>query len=106
MIVLFYDRKNKRQVRSDELISIKLHRTIVVCDDDELEWTGRRQNPETFEYLGPEYRTQFQNWLNWEKEMVVKYPYPSMEKIGSFGYICFSANSPWRYMHGNASMTP
>ena len=59
MKAIFYDRKNKREVSSDELHSTKLIREIAVGDSqDESIPTGRRLRPETNEpYTTEEFET-------------------------------------------------
>ena len=59
MKAIFYDRKNKRDVSSDELHSTKLIREIAVGDSqDESIPTGRRLRPETNEpYTKEEFET-------------------------------------------------
>ena len=45
MIAVFYDRKNRREVRSDELTGVNVVRNILVGDDDDMVPTGRRYVP-------------------------------------------------------------
>lgn len=45
MLVVFYDRKNRCEVRSDKLMSINFVRHFLVGDKDEMTPTGRRWVP-------------------------------------------------------------
>jgi hypothetical protein len=89
MIAIFYDRKNKRNVTSDELMKINLKQDIAVIDtDDDMVATGRRINPESFE---PEYRPNekdpdYKIWVTWEEEKTPLKIYHREESIAELGY--------------------
>lgn len=48
MVAVFYDKKNKTEVRSDQLMPIKFVETTLVVDAEEIEsgrWAGNKKQP-------------------------------------------------------------
>ena len=48
MKVIFYDRKNKREVSNEQLMSINFVEVYMVCDSDEYKsgvWQGQKKHP-------------------------------------------------------------
>jgi len=92
MIALFYDRKNDCQVRSDQLVEIKLHNCVLSADDDEAEYSGRRINPRTYEPIQESWLRcndldqKYKDWEKWDKEYIAKYIHVGTQQIARLGY--------------------
>jgi hypothetical protein len=102
MKAIFYDRKNKREVSSEELMSINFTQTFATVDsDDATVPTGRRICPESGERMN---FTQFADafasghfdqlafvnhtpdWYSWEEEKNPLALFQSEQQISSLGY--------------------
>jgi len=78
---IFYDRRNKREVSSDELVLTKLVQSIAVGDsDDEYVPTGRRLNKE------------------WTGEPFTKEQFDEAKAAGHFDNNRYEANITWESM--------
>lgn len=72
MLVIFYDRRNRREVRSDQLMSIGLYEHILVGDPSESKATGRRIDPSTGQALTAEQHLDLNDgrcFWDWDPEM-------------------------------------
>lgn len=99
LVAVFYDKKNKREVKSIELMKIKLIRNLVGCDDQEVKPSDRRYLPnneyrEIMDESGFEscvkhgiiQREDYPPFTEWEQEKVVVYGYPTEQIISDIGY--------------------
>jgi len=90
MKAIFYDRKNKRDVSSDELHSTKVVREIAVGDSqDGYIPTGRRLRPETNEpYTKEEFNTAVGqgDWELWPEEKTPRVLYLREDLISDLCY--------------------
>lgn len=99
--VVFYDRKNKREVKSSQLMFTNCVRTLVQCDDQELQFSDRRLlYDKRHKFSEPITEEQFNTmvehgiidiqisgpWSHLKQEKVVKYGYPVSEQIGNIAY--------------------
>lgn len=87
MKVIFYDRKNKREVSNDQLLMSRLGQTVLSTDSDDLIDSDRRMNPKTYEcmtmgeyltYVREDWITKVEiardgEWHTWPTEKVAKY---------------------------------
>lgn len=102
MNAIFYDRKNKREVSSSQLMEIKLTQTFITVDSDDTKIpTGRRVSPETGERMTYiQFKDAFErghfnqsaledhnpNWYSWEEEMNSLAMHHADRAIGTLGY--------------------
>ena len=96
MKVVFWDRKNDRQVTNEELKPIKFVEYVVCCDpDEEGEATGRRICPisgfwvesyEEFLELCEQKMDMEMDWSKWIVDKRPKYLYPKEKLIACLGY--------------------
>lgn len=99
VVVVFYDRRNRREVRADRLMATRVVRHVLVCDDDDQIPTGRRYDPLTREPLTraqvqqavtrgdsdwPEMRLA--EWDSWKHETTPVSPQAAEQVIGEFAY--------------------
>jgi hypothetical protein len=96
MKAIFYDRKNKREVSSSELMEINLVQTFVTVDSDDLMVpTGRRICPsggERMDFIQFKDALEsgcfdrFPDWYSWEEEKNPIALHQTDKCIGSLGY--------------------
>jgi hypothetical protein len=101
MEAVFYDRKNKREVKASELMDIKLVQHLVACDDQELVPSERKiihrsfrgkEVPEVINYgtflklRQSKEIDRFTEWSDLPSEKIVKYGFPVEQTLGEYGY--------------------
>ncbi len=98
MKVIFYDRKNKREVSNEDLVYSPLVKEICVADSEEMILSGRRFHPRTREPFTKEqfdesvtsgyFKNQNLNteWDKWKQERVATYIHVVEEQIATLSY--------------------
>lgn len=105
MKAIFYDRLNRREVSSEQLMETKCVRYICVGDNDERLPSGRKTG-DGFEYITFDDFVRYYNhgyytgiydkgltlielkniWFKWEDELICKYPHLTEQALYTLGY--------------------
>lgn len=107
MKTIFYDRKNKRNVSSDELMSTKLVQQIAVGDDQDVVPTGLRYHPITQEPLSYEDFIELgkcdEGWRNsaWETLRLEKVPRALQLTSQLLADLCYKSENCPSYVNGD-----
>lgn len=97
IISVFYDKKNKREVKSSDLMHTNVIRNLVSCDPEEDVFpSGRRISPDGepmtktqydyYEQKGYMKDSDHPPFDQWKEELSVRYGHPKEERIGEIAY--------------------